>query len=1051
MNEEEYINVLWEQFGIETAEHLENLENLLIELEYREVESEELSALFRAFHTVKGLSKSMELLAMEAVAHRSEDILGLVRDEGAPLSADTINILLEAIGILQTFRTTAVQDRADSEKPLELIQKLETVFSQLAQDLDDPPTQAALNPAAADEVPPAENISTQSTEDSATEIPSQPLPSLTQDIDPEILEFFAETVRNSLPSVAKIAVQTQFGPEDEETINILDTLAFASENMELFLLSETFELLKSIAEQTEALSEDAQHELRYALGRLPQMLLTLAEDTQLDFGQEQFLQDIPTELHQQFISKLEQAKQQVTELLGTFERDDSTPEQISTICTQSKSLQSYAQLLGNKHVTDLIVAVIDIYQRTGDALKSSGEGLSLNIELIQLSQNSFELCSQLTENQLNQGDKIFDEEVQKHFQQIQNNVMGESVQSEASSDIINALKEKGLHEEYFSLFTDEIFQQIRQQIEQNNRLYILRSPADMDEETAAKFIVWLQSGVEIFTSRSIVLQTTSDIEFFFAATADPDSLQAELKEMDGGKGILKLAELGSQAAAQINTPAKVDTPNETSTSAAEKSAEEPEPEATKVDARKSAAVSNKAPPPPAATRGADKEQNMIRVNGAVLDQFMDQIGEMVLIRSQLNHLLHDENINSIYHQLKLAISQLKNKFDANDDSHDQLESFIDSIFEHNHNLVQVDMQIQSTLNQLQEEVMELRVVPIENVFKRFPRVVRDLAKSQGKKVQFEMQGGDVRIDKGMVDLLVDPLMHMIRNSVDHGVEIPEQRQEVGKTPQAKLLLKANQRGNQVIIDIIDDGKGIDPLKIRQKIIDRELLSAQECEQLADSEVYGYIFEAGFSTAEKLTETSGRGVGLDVVKTVVNKLGGKIKLDSKLNEGTQFSMEFPLSAAIQNTLLVEVNQQVFAIPDRYVAEVIETPPESVQSIKGCKAILLRQVFLPIVYLGELLSRNPLTREREQDLPVVVLSNGYHRLGLEVDKLYHRQELFIKELNPQLAALPGVGGASILGNGRVVLILDGEDLFTLGSQINSSSHKAQSQNIDRVANQ
>jgi len=1038
MNDEEYLNVLWEQFGIETAEHLENLENLLIELEYRAVETEELSSLFRSFHTVKGLSKSMELLAMEAVAHRCEDILGLVRDEGAPLQAETINILLEAMASLQTLRSTAVQDRADSSKPVDLIQQLETVYAALAQGLNLPIPETILETS-----PIAEPIESNVTPE---DLPSTSPPSLILNIDPEILEFYAETLRNSLPDIAKLATQMQFGPDDNEIANTLDTLAFASENLEFDLVAQTFSQLKSMVEQTTPLSDEQQYEKLMALGHLPQMLLTLAEETQLDFGCDSFLNSIPQDLHQVLVEKLTQLQTQVNDFQTVFEQqeqDETLHSQIKAIFRESKSLLPYAQLLGNSSLTDILTGTFDIYQRAGDAIQSSGEGLSLNSELIELTQQSFALCIQLVSNAIEQNNESLDEQINTLFQQIQKNVMGESEQSDESSDTLQQLQDLGLHPEYFTLLSEEIIQQISEQVAQQHNLFLLQSPADMDESTACQFLVWLQSGVQVYTSRSIVKATTSDIEFFLGSQESLEVIQTQLGSMDNDQNILKLSALGaSSEAIQEEAIQEVQVAPEAETAKTTEAPKTVKPKSPEKQAKKSSSQANKP---------GDKEQNLIRVNGAVLDQFMDQIGEMVLIRSQLNHLLHDEEISATHSQLKLAINNLKTHFSGSDEEFEQLERHVETILEHNHNLIQVDMQIHSTLNQLQEEVMELRVVPIENVFKRFPRVVRDLAKSQDKKVQFEMQGGDVRIDKGMVDLLVDPLMHMIRNSVDHGVEIPEQRQKIGKTAQAKLLLKANQRGNQVIIDIIDDGKGIDAEKIKEKIIARSLLTEPECQQLSDSEILGYIFEAGFSTAAKLTETSGRGVGLDVVKTVVNKLGGKIDLNSKPNEGTQFSMEFPLSAAIQNTLLIEVNQQIFAIPDRYVAEVIETPPEALQSIKGCKAILLRNVFLPIVYLGDLLRKNPPARTRENDLPVVVLSNGHHRIGIEVDKLFHRQELFIKELNPQLAALPGVGGASILGNGRVVLILDGEDLFTLGSQLNSGNKKVAQNNSQMPAAQ
>jgi chemotaxis protein histidine kinase CheA len=310
-------------------------------------------------------------------------------------------------------------------------------------------------------------------------------------------------------------------------------------------------------------------------------------------------------------------------------------------------------------------------------------------------------------------------------------------------------------------------------------------------------------------------------------------------------------------------------------------------------------------------------------------------------------------------------------------------------------------------------------------------MVRDIAQAQGKQVRLKTSGAEVRIDKGMVDLLLDPLMHMVRNAVDHGIENPERRQAAGKSPVATLHLAAVSRGNRVEIEITDDGSGIDVERIRRKAVDRGLVGAAEAARLSSGDVIDFIFAPGFSTAEQVSETSGRGVGMDVVRTNVLRLGGQISVNTRPGQGTTVLLQLPLSAAIQRVLMVEVAGRILAIPERFLSEIHEVDADSYQLVRGRPAILLRDKYLPVFRLTDLLG---FTQVGENEScftrrPLVVLARGRQRIGVEIERLHRRQELFIREIHPQLAAIPGVGGASISGDGKVVLIVDGDDLFGL----------------------
>jgi chemotaxis protein histidine kinase CheA len=310
-------------------------------------------------------------------------------------------------------------------------------------------------------------------------------------------------------------------------------------------------------------------------------------------------------------------------------------------------------------------------------------------------------------------------------------------------------------------------------------------------------------------------------------------------------------------------------------------------------------------------------------------------------------------------------------------------------------------------------------------------MVRDLALAQGKKIRLELIGQEVKIDKAMVESLADPLLHMVRNSVDHGVEAPDDRLKAGKPDEAIICIQAEQQGSRIIIRVKDDGKGIDPERIRRKAIERGLVKETDSLQMSKEEILNFIFKPAFSTADVVTETSGRGVGMDVVWTSVMRLGGTIHLDSEVGRGTTFTLQMPLSAAVQEVLLVKSAQQTLAIPGRYVAELVEIEPEAYQTVQGRTAILLRGNFLPIVRLEALLGY-PIAETSSQAC-VVVISDGQRSLGVSVQAFVGRQELFTKDIHPRLAALPGVGGASILGDGRVVLILDAAALFRLAENL------------------
>jgi len=420
------------------------------------------------------------------------------------------------------------------------------------------------------------------------------------------------------------------------------------------------------------------------------------------------------------------------------------------------------------------------------------------------------------------------------------------------------------------------------------------------------------------------------------------------------------------------------------------------------------------------------------VAGETLDSFMNQIGEMVLLRAQLNYAINNDGSRDALISLKELASNV-HATKENRETDNKLFNVFEAFELQYRKLVEVDALVQSALLRLQESAMSLRVVPMETVFKRFPRLVRDLAQLQGKRIRLDQSGQEVKIDKAMVEELSDPLMHMIRNSADHGIESPAERKAAGKPEEAHIHINAIQRGGRVLVQVSDDGRGIDVEKVRIKAVERGLIKAEESHQLSRDDIYNFMFIPGFSTAESVTETSGRGVGLDVVRNNVMRLGGSIHIKSEVGKGSTFTLEMPLSAAVQEVMLISVNGQTLAVPARYVNEVVEVENADIQSIKGREAVLLRGSFLPLVYMGDLLGFAGSHAHNARYRSAVVISNGQQMIGVEVDHIIGRRELFVKDIHHRLAALPGVGGASILGDGKVVLILDGEAILRLAEQV------------------
>jgi len=338
------------------------------------------------------------------------------------------------------------------------------------------------------------------------------------------------------------------------------------------------------------------------------------------------------------------------------------------------------------------------------------------------------------------------------------------------------------------------------------------------------------------------------------------------------------------------------------------------------------------------------------------------------------------------------------------------------------NLVKVDENIDFLARDMQQEVMKVRMVPVSYLFNTFPRAMRDLARSKGKDIDFVVKGEDTQLDKAILDRLKDPIMHLLRNALDHGIENADERKDNGKPEQGRVVLAAYQEGSHVVIEVSDDGGGIDTEKVKREAVKQELVAKDKVGDLISEQIFQLLFTPGFSTNDEVTETSGRGVGLDVVREATGTLKGMVEVRSEKGKGSSFIMRLPLTLAITESLLVAAGSDIFAIPVDSVVETLRVNPEEIKTVETKDAITIRGHILPLVRLNDIFGLPRKGIIEKKHLPVVIVQSVEKRIGLLVDELMGRQDIISKPIGAPLNNVKNISGATILGSGKVILALD-----------------------------
>ncbi len=516
--------------------------------------------------------------------------------------------------------------------------------------------------------------------------------------------------------------------------------------------------------------------------------------------------------------------------------------------------------------------------------------------------------------------------------------------------------------------------------------------------TLDNLIKSIESG-EFGTGGTTEQQPTSQpVETDVAEEKPPEVVEEKIEEkVEEPQNVEEVHEETVDEEAEEEVEPEAEAKQETEDKKEEKPAEQ---SVVKVEAPKAAPATPKTEQPKQQTQqtAASSKQvdNSIRVDVERLDQLLNIVSELVLGRNRLAQV--NTEMQAEHEGTKLA----KDLFEAY-------------------------RQIDLMTTELQLAVMKTRMIKIGKVFNKYPRVVRDLCRETKKDIQLLIYGEDTELDKTLIEEINDPLVHLIRNAVDHGIETPQERVAKGKNPQGTVILAAEHEGNNINITIQDDGKGMDPEVIKRKAIEKGLISKEKANDLNKNEIFNLIFLPGFSTAEKITNISGRGVGMDVVKTNVTKLRGTIQIDSEIGKGTKIVIKLPLTLAIIQGLLVRVKTETVVIPLSSVIEVVRVAPEEIYTINQNEVIRIRNSVLSLLKIEDILYDDLDVDDTEKKWQyVVIISAGDRKYGIRVDELIGQKEIVIKSLGSYLGNIEGLAGATIMGDGKVVMILDIGDL-------------------------
>lgn len=681
-----------------------------------------------------------------------------------------------------------------------------------------------------------------------------------------------------------------------------------------------------------------------------------------------------------FIDETAEHIQSLSDCIMVLEKEPENKDTINEIFRAAHSLKGMAGTMGFKRMQHLTHDMEDVFQEVrSDKVKVTSDLIDLLFQCLDAIEGYLDIIKSTSDEGTEDNEAII-KGLNRFLEKAEN---GETPK-EAPKEEVKEEKTAEYEKKYLDIsFTYAEREALRAAEDSGSNIYGVTVYIQKEclLKAARAFLVF--KAVEELGQILVYSPSSQDIEdekfdldFSFYLSADAD-LAAVLKAVNGVSEIETVVGEQIQYASVVADSAKEDM----ALTAAE---------TARADAKQSAAITVKESKQQPAAKGKTVSKPVtnrtVRVDIEKLDALMNQVSELIIAKNSL-----------------VSISSTESSNLQNQSFHEQIE-YLERI----------------TTN-LHESVMKVRMVPIESVVNKFPRMIRDLARKLDKKMELYMTGEDTELDRTVVDQIGDPLQHLLRNSADHGLESAVVRAERGKPEVGSIHLNAFQEGNNVIIEVSDDGNGIDTDRVKVKAIERGLVSPEQAEKLSQKEIIDFLFMPSFSMAKEITDVSGRGVGLDVVKSNIEALGGDVEVRSRLGEGTKFSVRLPLTLAIIQALMVEIRDEKYAIALGSIQNIEDIPVKDIKYVEAKEVIHLRGMVIPLIRLDKLLDIQPMEEEPES-LTVVVVKKGDKFAGLVVDNLMGQQEIVIKSLGKYINNNKLISGATILGDGEVALILD-----------------------------
>ncbi len=971
---------IFADFIIEAKEHLETIEPNLLELENNPDNLDILNEIFRPMHSLKGASGFLGLNIINGLAHRAENVLDELRKGEIAVNSEIMDVILAATDSLRQLidNLDELGNEGDVDTSI-VIERIEAIMA-------------------------GETLAPPEIEDkSEPEVIPDPEPE--PDVEPEfegielVSELEQEEIEPELPEVEM--VQDPTTPESSDRKQSYQFVAIVNENEEPYRLT-------TVGEGHLADFLEEAHEI---IENLTRGLLELEQDPE---GNDDLINDIFRYFHN---------LKGNSGIIG-FRELNSLTHEAETLLNKVRK----GEINATHYMIDLLLAVVDgIESLIAHVTPSTGEVQPLDIaQLVDPLQDAVERGEVLpVETSVSDAEDDSDE----------------ADDSEDELEIESNESEDGLDPEDITIFEQTVHQQV-----DNITLALttLEDDPSLKDYIDALFrsLVSIQNsaGYMGFASLKEYAERTAGLvdqarstDMDFGLMIDllkqecgiiEEMIFAAVSELKGEGGDSKSEEADKpEPKAAAKPEAKPEPKKEPKVAAKEKAKPEPAPApkaaakpapkaetkaAPKAESKPVAKAAVKADSPavaagtPAAKSSKPKAMTTIRVDHQKLDHLMNLIGELIISRGRYTMLAR--GLEEGHLEVPIVAQQL----------------------------TETTYALSRISDDLQDTIMKVRMVAVQTVFSRFPRLVRDLSRKSNKRVELITEGEETELDKSVVEEIGDPLVHLIRNSVDHGLEPEEERIANGKTPEGHVWLRAYHKGNSVAIEVEDDGRGIDPEKMRNVAIKKGVITAEEARNLDDREAIELIFAPGFSSAEKVTDISGRGVGMDVVRNNIKDLKGSVQISSEVGKGSKFTLILPLTLAIIDALMVQINGANYAIPLDAVSETTKIEAERLTEVNNRKVVTLRGEVLGVAELAELLEQ-PVSDPNREVLPVVIIHDNVRRLGLVVDRLLERQEIVIKPLGNFLSRfdLKGVSGATIMGDGSVVLILDPHEIYSMAT--------------------